>query len=85
MTGSAEFDLGSVVTVGRITDLDIVIDDERVSRNHVRLEIRRDNVVFTDLNTTNGTLLDGRRRIGATVWKPGQTLSIGNHAERCGC
>jgi CHAT domain/Inner membrane component of T3SS, cytoplasmic domain len=79
VTGSAEFDLGSVVTVGRITDLDIVIDDERVSRNHVRLEIRRDNVVFTDLNTTNGTLLDGRRRIGATVWKPGQTLSIGNH------
>jgi len=79
VTGSAEFDLGSVVTVGRRTDLDIVIDDERVSRNHVRLEVRRNNVVFTDLNTTNGTLLDGRRRIGATVWKPGQTLSIGNH------
>ena len=77
--GSAEFDLGSMVTVGRRSDLDIVIDDERISRNHVRLEIRRDNVVFTDLNTTNGTLLEGRRRIGATVWKPGQKLSIGNH------
>ena len=77
--GSAQFDLGSMVTVGRRSDLDIVIDDERISRNHVRLEIRRNNVVFTDLNTTNGTLLDGRRRIGATVWKPGQKLSIGNH------
>ena len=79
VTGSAEFDLGSVVTVGRKSDLDIVIDDERVSRNHVRLEIRQGNVVFTDLNTTNGTLLDGRRRIGATVWKPGEKLRIGDH------
>jgi len=77
--GSAEFDLGSVVTVGRKSDLEIVIDDERVSRNHVRLEIRRGNVVFTDLNTTNGTLLDGRRRIGATAWKPGEKLRIGDH------
>ena len=74
VTGSAEFDLGSVVTVGRRSDLDIAIDDERVSRSHVRLEIRQGNVVFTDLNTTNGTLLDGRRRIGAAVWKPGEKL-----------
>jgi len=77
--GSAEFDLGSVVTVGRRSDVDVVIDDERISRTHVRLEIRQGNVVFTDLNTTNGTLLDGRRRIGATNWRPGQKLSIGNH------
>ena len=79
VTGSAEFDLGSVVSVGRMSGLDIAIDDERVSRNHVRLEIRQGNVVFTDLNTTNGTLLEGRRRIGATVWKPGEKLQIGDH------
>jgi hypothetical protein len=77
--GSAEFDLGSVVTVGRLSDVDIAIDDERISRQHVRLEIRQGNVVFTDLNTTNGTLLDGRRHLGATIWKPGQKLRIGCH------
>src|SRR5262249_16861888 len=79
LPGRAEFAPGSVVTVGRRSDIGVIIDDESVSRNHVRLEIRQGSIVFTDLNTTNGTFLDGRRRIGATLWQPGQKLSVGNH------
>jgi len=78
-SGSATFPLGSVVTIGRNPDNTIVLDDERVSRAHARLEIKEAEITFTDLNSTNGSLVDGRRRIGTSSWREGQRLQIGDH------
>lgn len=42
------------LTIGRETGNDIVIDDRRISREHLRLEHRRNRFVLAD-NSTNGT------------------------------
>ena len=78
-SGSATFPLGSVVTIGRNPDNTIALEDERVSRAHARLEIKEAEIAFTDLNSTNGSLVDGRRRIGTSPWREGQRLQIGDH------
>jgi pSer/pThr/pTyr-binding forkhead associated (FHA) protein len=50
---------GDVVRIGKATDNDLVISDETVSRNH--FEIVRDGkgYLVRDLQSTNGTFLDG--------------------------
>ena len=78
-SGSATFPIGSEVTIGRNPDNLIVLDDERVSRAHARLEIKESEIAFTDLNSTNGSLIDGRRRIATSPWREGQKLQIGDH------
>src|SRR5262249_58973739 len=71
--------IGSRDTIGRDGDNAIPLDDMRVSRKHARLEIGAGGVAVTDLNTTNGTRLDGRRRLGTTRWREGQILEIGDY------
>jgi pSer/pThr/pTyr-binding forkhead associated (FHA) protein len=77
--GSATFPIGSVITIGRSADNAIVLEDDRVSRAHARLEIKGGEVVFTDLNSTNGSVIDGRSRIGTSIWREGQKLQVGHH------
>jgi pSer/pThr/pTyr-binding forkhead associated (FHA) protein len=52
---------GSVLDVGRGTDNDIVIADERVSRHHGRFSARHGTLVYTDLGSTNGSQVGGIR------------------------
>jgi pSer/pThr/pTyr-binding forkhead associated (FHA) protein len=52
---------GSVLSVGRGTDNDIVIPDERVSRHHGRFSARHGTLVYTDLGSTNGSQVGGVR------------------------
>jgi PAS domain-containing protein len=54
------FDLmGEITSIGRASDNSIQLDDRSVSRRHVRI-IRKDNKFFIeDLNSKNGTLIDG--------------------------
>jgi len=50
-----------VVRLGRATDNDVVVDSQRVSRYHAQLRwVDRGWLVY-DLDSTNGTWLDGRR------------------------
>ena len=49
------------LTVGRATDNDLVLRDERVSRHHARIGGRRGTLVFTDLGSTNGSGVNGTR------------------------
>jgi pSer/pThr/pTyr-binding forkhead associated (FHA) protein len=48
-----------VVTVGRATGCDLVIDDDSVSAAHARLEWDGGHWRITDLGSVNGTALDG--------------------------
>ena len=48
--------------VGRSTDADIRLDDEGISRSHAMLRRRADGTVeVSDLDSTNGTFVDGAR------------------------
>jgi hypothetical protein len=67
-----------VMTVGRRPDQDIVLDDPGVSRVHARIEITADGASILDLESTNGTLVNGRPSGSAQVpLRPGDRVQIG--------
>jgi hypothetical protein len=57
---SVEVD-GRPLTVGRARDNGLVIDDARVSRHHGRLLARHGALVYADLDSTNGSRVNGVR------------------------
>lgn len=69
---------GSVLTFGRDPDNDITLDDTQVSRYHARLIRQDDEVILEDLNSTNGTLVNGKPIVGQHVLQPADIISIGS-------
>jgi pSer/pThr/pTyr-binding forkhead associated (FHA) protein len=68
------------VTVGRHPALcDRVIDDPGISRRHLRVGIADGRLFAEDLNTLNGTFLDGEalQPFRLTPLSPDQVLSLG--------
>jgi hypothetical protein len=63
--------------IGR-TNADVAINDTMVSRLHCALEISADGVVLQDLESTNGTFMDGKP-IHSAPLANGSTFSIGSH------
>lgn len=49
------------LSIGRGQDNDLILADERVSRRHGRLAVRQGALVYDDLDSTNGSFVDGRR------------------------
>lgn len=49
------------VTIGRMPGSTIVIDDPKVSRQHAQIHVDRDQVLLSDLGSTNGTFVNGMR------------------------
>lgn len=71
--------LGEGTTVfGRSSNsADIVLDDSGVSRRHFEITVRNGHATATDLGSTNGTLLDGRRITSVTL-TDGARLTAGD-------
>ena len=70
-------DLNEAVTLGRSAKhANIVVDDNRLSRAHCRFEKREDGWAIVDLESQNGTFLNGRRVREASI-KPGDMITIG--------
>jgi hypothetical protein len=74
-----EFPLNSApVTVGRGGQNDLVLDgDEFASSRHARIEVRGDGVWVQDLDSTNGTYVNGSRVAGAQRLGGGDVLRVG--------
>ena len=64
------------VTVGRDPKNDIVLDDRRVSRRHAEVRLRLGRYTLYDLQSTNGTFVNGRR-IAEMVLSHDDKISIG--------
>lgn len=64
-------------TVGRVEDNTFPIAEPSVSSHHAEILLKGTDVVIKDLNSTNGTFINGERITEATL-KPGQTLRLGN-------
>jgi hypothetical protein len=62
--------------IGRSSDNEIVIDDDRVSRRHGRLAVRQGMLVYTDLGSTNGSLVNGSQ-VTEIALGPGDVLQLG--------
>lgn len=75
------------VTLGRALEADVRVNDVHVSRLHARVAAEHDNATgetryrLTDLNSTNGTLLNGQP-VGEAVLQDGDKIGIGEHLLR---
>lgn len=65
------------VTVGRSSENDIKINDPSVSSKHCTITREGDEFLVTDLDSTNGTFLDGEQFTGTVELKPKSTLQTG--------
>jgi pSer/pThr/pTyr-binding forkhead associated (FHA) protein len=68
--------IGSVRTIGRSTGAEFMVDAPLVSRLHCQLSSTTETLVVKDLDSTNGTYVNGQR-ITSTTLQPGDRLSIG--------
>jgi pSer/pThr/pTyr-binding forkhead associated (FHA) protein len=67
---------GSIKTVGRAARADFVVDAGLVSRLHCRLTAGATDLEVVDLESTNGTFVNGERTPRATL-KSGDRLGVG--------
>ena len=64
-------------TMGRSRHCDVMVDDPNVSREHAEIRPRGGSWVLTDLNSTNGSRLNGGRLDHSEVLKPGDEIELG--------
>jgi pSer/pThr/pTyr-binding forkhead associated (FHA) protein len=63
-------------TIGRADDNDIIVLHPAVSRYHARVDIKNGQTRVTDLESQNGTYLNGQEVRGTTEIVPGDILGI---------
>ena len=64
------------LTLGRLAPSNVVLDSPVVSQLHARIRRTADHVIVQDLDSANGTFVNGRRITEATVLADGDALSI---------
>lgn len=64
-------------TVGRVEDNAFQIPEGSVSSHHAEIIRRGSEIIIKDLNSTNGTFINGQQITGEAVLKPGQILRLG--------
>ncbi len=72
-------DLGSgVVTIGRLPECTISINDSNISRNHAVVKPGATAYVVNDLGSTNGTMVNGVKIVGEQRLRDGDIVSFGS-------
>ncbi len=69
-------DLNLPVTIGRNEDNTIQLNDERISRYHAKFQFEDGDVIVTDLDSVNGTLVNGAA-VQIRRLKPGDRIALG--------
>ena len=67
---------GSIKTIGRSAGAEFIVDAGLVSRLHCQLTAGAAELAVVDLESTNGTFVNGQRITRATL-KEGDTLGVG--------
>jgi hypothetical protein len=76
-----------VIRVGRIAEMDIVIDNVSVSRRQAEIQREGDGWVVRDIGSSNGTFVNGERLTGDRKLQAGDEIAIGKYSlffERAG-
>lgn len=63
--------------IGRSSDCRVVLGDPSVSRYHARIVVAEESVVMEDLNSRNGTYVEGRRIVDAVPLDNEDEIHIG--------
>jgi sigma-B regulation protein RsbU (phosphoserine phosphatase) len=67
------------VSIGRSRESDIFLPDQWLSRNHAAIELREDGYYVNDLDSKNGTLLNGEPLQEWRRLRPGDIITLGEH------
>lgn len=67
---------GNIKTIGRATGADFILDATLVSRLHCRLTAGAAELEVVDLDSTNGTFVNGRR-VSRAALQNGDRLTVG--------
>ena len=73
------FSLGDRTTIGRDPEADVCIDDEAVSWHHLEIERRGGVLMATDLDSRNGTALNGEPLDRPRRLRDGDVLIVGEY------
>jgi len=74
--GGRPFELTKGTSIGRLPDNDVVLDDDTVSGHHARLEREADHWKLTDLGSSNGTEIDGKK-VKTAILRGGERIAFG--------
>lgn len=66
-----------VITIGRASHNEIVLNDNDVSRSHCQLRRTNSAYEIKDLDSTNGTFIDGQRVLANRMLRHGQQIELG--------
>ena len=69
--------VGGHFRIGTASDNDLILPDDTVSRHHCEIIRAPDGLHVRDLESTNGTKIDGTR-IREAIVQPGNVLKVGN-------
>ncbi len=69
--------LGDVTVIGRQADAAVCLESQAVSRQHARLRLEAGAYYVEDLNSSNGTFLNGKRVRERTPFTPADSLQVG--------
>lgn len=75
-SGGEDVALKDTLLVGRKDDCDLVITEGHPSRNHARFSIDGEGVTLTDLESANGTFVNGNRIKGGQRLKNGDEVAF---------
>ena len=78
LTRDERFDLIGGLSIGRSKDADVQIEDRYASGIHARLFSREGRHWVEDMNSTNGTTLNGAALNGEAELVDGDTVQIGD-------
>jgi two-component system NtrC family sensor kinase len=65
------------VTIGRAPGNMVVLQDEKVSSHHARLDVNPNGVILTDVGSRNGTFVDGQPVHGSRQLPSGVEVALG--------
>jgi hypothetical protein len=72
------FDLGgALISIGRASDNDVIVDDPEVSRHHCQLKLQHGAYSFADLGSRNGSWINGEP-VSEVALGPGDSIRIGS-------
>lgn len=76
--GEGTFNLFEATTVGRADDCDIVIENPYISSKHAMIRKKGNKFTIQDLNSTNGTFVNGKRIRNITRLRNNDIIIIGD-------
>ncbi len=69
--------LENELVIGRLASCDVMIDDRTVSSAHLKIRREHDGLYVQDMNSQNGTRINGERLYDACPLRSGDALRIG--------